>query len=206
MAIQIHSTSDGSCLTNFGQVGRGDYSATLLLAKEGRLDEASDYLREIFVWIAQRYGDGIGLASATATPEAEVWQVIGRAVPQVPEVQRRDESYLASVFLDLCAFLDIRRLYGFVRDDFRRLQLLVSVVVTADTKGQYVIDGADVAHELNARYADALPDSWIGAAPHLASAAGPRHLQSVHRSWDHLAVSAVLRDRHFVCAWSPLTS
>lgn len=178
--------------------------AVLLLAKHGRIDQAADFLREVFVWIAQRYGDGVGLASATATPETEVRQVIGLVVPQTVNVRRRDESYLASVFLDLCAFLGIRRLYAFVRDDFRGLKMSISVVTTPDTQGQYVLDSSDVAHELNAHYADELPDEWTRAAPHLPSAAAPRYLQSVHRSWDHLAVSAVLRDRHFVCGWSSL--
>jgi hypothetical protein len=179
---------------------------TLLLVKHGLLDQAVDYLREVFVWIAQRYGDGSGLAGTTATPEAEVRQVIGRAVPQVPEVQRRDESYLATVLLDLCAFLRHERLYSFARDDFRRMNVLLSVTTTADEPGQYVLDGPGIAHEINAPYADAFSENWTSAAPHLASAAAPRYLQSVHRSWDHLAVSAVLRDRHFVCAWFPSIS
>lgn len=178
--------------------------AVLLLAKHGRLDQPADFLREVFVWISQRYGDGVGLASATATPEVEVRQLIGLVVPQAVDVRRRDESYLASVFLDLCAFLNTRRLYAFVRDDFRRLNVSISVVTTSDTKGQYVLDSNDVAHELNAQYADELPDDWTKAAPHLTRAAAPRYLQSVHQSWDHLAVSAVLRDRHFVCGWSSI--
>lgn len=60
--------------------------AVLLLAKHGRLDQATDFLREVFVWIAQRYGDGIGLASATATPDVEVRQVIGVVIPQAVDV------------------------------------------------------------------------------------------------------------------------
>ena len=111
--------------------------ATLLLAKHGLCDHAVDYLRAVFVWTAQRYGDGSGLAGTTVTPEAEVRQVIGRAVPQVPDVQRRDESYLATVFLDLCAFFRHERLYSFARDDFRRLNVLLSVTTTADEAGQY---------------------------------------------------------------------
>ena len=178
--------------------------AVLLLAKHDRLGLAADFLREVFVWIAQRYGNGVGLAMATATPEVEVRQVVGLAVPQAVNVRRRDESYLASVFLDLCAFLNTQRLYAFARDDFRRLRVSISVVTTTDTQGQYVLDSRDVAHELNAHYADELPDNWTKGAPHLTGAAAPRYLQSVHRSWDHLAVSAVLRDRHFVCGWSSI--
>jgi hypothetical protein len=180
--------------------------AALLSAKEGFSDLAADYLREVFIWILQRYGNGIGLAGASATPETEVRQAVGPTVPQPAEIHRRDESYLATVLLDLCAFLDLRRLYAFARDDFRRINIRLSVITTADTSGQYVLDGTDVAYEISAPYADTLSDSWTTAAPHLAGAASPRYLQSVDRSWDHLAVSAVLRDRHFVCAWASVMS
>jgi len=110
----------------------------LLLVKEGRREEAADYLREVLIWITQRYSIGLGLAGPNATPEAEVRQVIGLAIPQIPEVQRREESYLATVFLDLSAFLDLPRLYTFARDDFRRFKLLLSAITTADTAGQYL--------------------------------------------------------------------
>jgi hypothetical protein len=168
------------------------------------LEQAADYLREVFVWIGQRYGNGMGLAGPTASPETEVQQAIGRAVPQRIQIERRGESYLSSVVLDLCAFLRLERLYGFAREDFRRIDVSLSAMTTADTVGQYLLDGTGVAIEINASYADALSDDWAGAAPHLAGEAFPRYLQSLHRSWDHLAVSAVLRDRHFVCAWPAL--
>src|SRR5438128_980255 len=119
---------------------------------------------------------------------------------------RRIVSSNRTSLLDSCAFFRLERLYSFARDDFPRINALLTVMTTADTAGQYLLDGTDVAHEINAPYKDALSDNWTSAAPHLASAAASRYLQSVHRSWDHLAVSAVLRDRHFVCAWFPLTS
>ena len=53
-------------------------------------------------------------------------------------------------------------------------------------------------------YARLLSDDWTDAAPHLKSAARERYLQQVGASWDHLAVSATLRDRHFVSAWVSL--
>jgi hypothetical protein len=177
----------------------------LLLAKEGQHGQAADYMREVLIWITQRYRDGLGLASPTATPEAEVRQVIGRVVPQVQDIQRRDASYLATVFLDLCAFLDLKRLYAFARDDFRRFSVFPSVVTTADTADQYLLDGPDVAHEINAPYTDTVAEEWTSVAPHLAAEARPRFLQEIDRPWDHLAVSYVLRDRHFVCAWPALS-
>jgi hypothetical protein len=175
--------------------------AVLLLAKEGLLEEAADYLREILVWLGQRYGVGIGLADTAATPENEVRQVIGRVVPQ-SNLQRRDESYLAAVLLDLLAFLRLDRLYAFTRGELRRVNALPFFVATDDSKGQYLLDGTGVAIERNARYAELIASDWTTVAPHLPNAASPRYLQAVGRSWDHLAVSAVVRDRHFICGWS----
>jgi hypothetical protein len=62
--------------------------------------------------------------------------------------------------------------------------------------------GDDVSFEPNAPYADHIEGPWTAVAPHLRKAAEPRYLQQIGRSWDHLAVSAVLRDRHFVSAWT----
>ena len=178
--------------------------ATLLLLKHGLVEEASDYLRAVFVWIVRRHRDGCGLADATATAEVEIRQVIGLAVPQSTAIQRRDESYLAAVFLDLSAFVGLVQLYRFARDDFRRFRVLPSVIATADTQGQYLLDGAGVAKEINVPYADVPSLGWTSAAPHLPTAAAPRYLETSNRPWDHLAVSAVLRDRHFVCGWPAL--
>ena len=170
---------------------------TLLLAKEGMLEQATDYLREVGLWLTQRYGNGVGLAIAAASPRDEVRQVVGRA-------SRRDDSYLASVLLDLLAFCRIDRLYWFVRGECSRHNVRVLVIGTDDTKVQYILDGLGIEHEVNADYARELSDDWTDAAPHLKSAARERYLQRMGGSWDHLAVSATVRDRHFVSAWMSL--
>lgn len=175
--------------------------AVLLLAKEGLRDRAANYLRGLLFWIAQRYGKGLGLADVTATPINEVRQVIGDVVPQ-RDVARRPEPYLATVVLDLAAFLELDRLYSLARNEFRHVNPLTPVLTSEDLRDQYMLDGAGVSYEPNAPYADVISGDWTSAAPHLARAAAPRYLQSIQRSWDHLAVSAVLRDRHFVSAWS----
>lgn len=173
----------------------------LLLSGEGLTEDVDNYLREISIWLFQRYRFGDGLADASSRPKDEIRQLVRRALPQ-PGLARRDESFLAAVLLDLLAFFRRDRLYAFVRDDLRLAKALPSFTATTDSSDQYLLDGAGIGVERNARYEDALNDQWTSAAPHLPMAAARRHLQQASRSWDHLAVSALLRDRHFVCAWS----
>ena len=84
----------------------------LLLIKAGRSEQAADYLHEVLIWIVQRYRDGVGLAGATATPEAEVRQVIGRAIHKFLAFNGGKTHISRQCFLDLCAFLDQKRLYS----------------------------------------------------------------------------------------------
>lgn len=178
--------------------------AVLLLSKEGFTENATDYLRDIVYWIIQRYGRGVGLAATTADAEAEVRQVLGGALALVNRPQRRDESYLASVVLDLAAFLSADRLFWFARGELRGVKALPSAIATDDSRDQYTLDGGGISYEINIPYAETPTAGWTTASVHLTRAAPARYLQARDRSWEHLAVSAVLRERHFVSAWPAL--
>jgi len=172
----------------------------LLLAGEGHRGAVVEYLQRLIAWVGDRYGGGIGLASPTASPADEVAQVIGNLLPPGGRSHRR-ESYIATVVLDLLAFLRMPAMYRQARNDFLAVEALPSVLRTHDSPDQYLIEGTDLSMEPNMPYADDLPEHWTDVSPHLADASRPRYLQHVGRSWDHIAVSSVLRDRHFVCSW-----
>lgn len=175
----------------------------LLLVKSGRTDRAADHLRDLVLWVSQRYGKGIGLADANVKPIIEVRQVIGNVVPP-NNLARRSQSLLAATVLDLTAFLRLDRLYALARNEFRRVNALPQVVVVDDSIDQYILDSINVSVEVNAPYRDAIEGEWTSVTPHLREAARPRYLERIGRPWDHLAVSAVVRDRYFVASWNDL--
>ncbi|MGH2783430.1 MAG: hypothetical protein ACRDLA_18855 [Thermoleophilaceae bacterium] len=84
----------------------------------GRHPQAvEDLLRKTTVWVCDRYErDQLGLAGADASPSEEIGRVLGTPFEHVT-VERRQESQLAGVLLDLAALLDLRDLYADVRND-----------------------------------------------------------------------------------------
>ncbi|MES1169350.1 MAG: hypothetical protein ABUL47_01535, partial [Leifsonia sp.] len=64
--------------------------------------------------------------------------------------------------------------------------------------------GMDNRLDPNVDFAESL-DAELPIAPHHADAAG-RELCEAGRAWDLLAVSSVVRDRHFYCAFEAMAS
>ena len=99
--------------------------------------------------------------------------------------------------LDLLVVFGMSDLYELVANDFRAVQLMPQVLHIPDDQGQYLRDGS--AHlESNVPYPEeGLPvDGWKLTAHHRL--VGSYALTRYGRSWDHVAVAAVLRDRMFL--------
>ena len=84
-------------------------------------------------------------------------------------------------------------------NDFLAVKAMPTVVEVGDTPGQYVLNAEDIRSEPNMQYCEtwAPVDEWK-LAPHHKRGPLAYYLQRIGRPWDHLAVSAVLRDRHFL--------
>jgi hypothetical protein len=167
----------------------------LLLAVAGRADAVPPILEEVIRWVGDRYERGLGLASPYATPEQEVQQLLGAPFEHVPIIHR-PESYLATIVLDLATLLGLPAVFELAVNDFRAVGALPCVVEADDTLDQYVMNGTSLSFEPNVPYASRLIPTEP-TAPHQARGPSRYHLARVGRAWDHLAVSAVLRDRHF---------
>jgi hypothetical protein len=110
-------------------------------------------------------------------------------------MERRKESQLAGVLLDLAALLDLRDVYADVRNDTHGVELYPSVLWVAEGPDQVSRVSQDNRWELNPDYAESI-DGTAAAAPHL-DRPGPRLIVPAGRWWDLLAISAAVRDRHF---------
>lgn len=93
----------------------------------------------------------------------------------------------------------MKEVYEVAINDFLAVHAMPSVVEVGDTPSQYFLDGEDVRSEPNMPYSETwVPvDGWK-LAPHHNRGPLAYYLQRIGRAWDHLAVSAVLRDRHFL--------
>jgi len=150
-------------------------------------------------WLADRYdSDGIGLAGPDATPEQEIDYLLGGSFEHVG-VGKRVESYCATVILDMAAILGVGDIFALARNEFLAVGANPSVLEFSDTVSQYVEAGAEACFSPNMEYMDTwTPVNGWQMAPHHYRSHQDYYLQRIGRWWDHLAISAVVRDRHFL--------
>jgi hypothetical protein len=171
----------------------------LLLWKRGHHDTVRALLKNVIRWIGDRYeSDKSGLAGVQATPDQEVMYLLGSPFEHV-NAPRRLESYVSTIVLDLAALLEIGDIYELARNDFSAVRALPSVLEVADSPGQYVITADDIRFEPNMPYKDKWePEGRWKVAPHHIRGPASLYLERLGRTWDQLATTSVLRDRHFV--------
>ena len=170
----------------------------LLLSRATYKDEAAAVLTEATRWVSNHHErEAYGLAGPYATPDEEVDYLLGTPFEHV-QLERRSESFISTIILDLAALLEMGGLYELARNEFLAVKAMSCVVETGDTRSQYLLDSSDLSHDPNVPYEDNWRpvDGWK-VAPHHSRGPSSYYLERIGRHWDHLAVSAVLRDRHF---------
>ena len=157
----------------------------------------ASWLRQICVWVADRYERGqVGLARALASPEDEVRQLLGGSL-EFMEITRRPESLLASVLLDIAAALELADAYNDIINDVMAVDTYPQVVECDDDMTQYRDQLPGVYVELWMRYDETIETSsgWPCAPHHHRWQ--PCYLERLGRYWDLLAICSVMRDRCF---------
>lgn len=152
-------------------------------------------LRGATRWTCDRYeANELGLAGVAAEPADEIVRLLGAALEHV-DLERRRESQIAGILLDLSAGLGLSDLYPEIRNDLMAVSAYPLLVHCEDDADQYRRVGLGNRIEINPDYSDELPATGV-VAPHHSLVS--RHLLELERPWDLLAVSSALRDRHFV--------
>jgi hypothetical protein len=171
---------------------------TLALVRSGHRRQVGPMLQQVVKWVADRYEAGsLGLAGPDASTEEEVERLLGNPFEHI-QMERRAESYIASVVLDLVAVLEMADLFDVARNEFLAVDIALPLVEAPDTPTQYLAGGDGLCYTANMEFAHTWnpTDNWK-VAPHHQRAL-TSYLNRIGRPWDLLAVSAVLRDRHFV--------
>lgn len=114
-------------------------------------------------------------------------------------LKHRQSSLLATAVLDLAAVFERGELFDLLRNEFLAVGVIPEIVQATDDVGQYRRDGVGVTKTWNDTYEDtwASSDGWKVAAHH-RQAPEAYSLDRAGRSWELLAISAVLRDRWFL--------
>ena len=175
--------------------------AVLALATVDR-EAAEMHLKRCTVWLCDRYErDALGLAREDATPEEEIEYLIGGPFESV-QLERRPDSLVAPVLLDLAASLGSTDLYGDIYNDVLAVRICPQVLRLADGPDQYSRTGNGNRIDPNVDFAESLADGEV-VAPHHNDKAGESQVASGH-AWDLLAIGSALRDRYYVRALASL--
>jgi hypothetical protein len=170
--------------------------ACLLLHRAGS-EVVEGWLEDVAVWICDRHDQQPGLASVYASPERELVQLLGEPYEHL-DVRMRKQSFLATVVLDLASVLQLNDLYNAAYNDFLAVDLAFPVVEPRDEAGQYGYEGPGLYAEANIQFdMDCAEDEWKRAVHH-RRAPNSYSLDRQGRSWDLLACSLLLRDRHLL--------
>jgi hypothetical protein len=178
---------------------------TLELAIHHKTEVLRRYLRAAVKWIAYHYDQGeLGLAGPYSSPEEETGYLLGSPFEHV-DLQRRDESYIATQLLDLCAVLEEGELYDLARNEFLAVHIYLPVLEFDDCPAHYCVASAGQRYEPNVVYEETWDplDEWK-VAPHHKRGPDFFYPESTGSAWDQMAISCVTRDRHFVRTWRRL--
>jgi hypothetical protein len=171
--------------------------AVLALATVDR-EAAETYLKRCTVWLCDRYERNmLGLAREDATPEQEIEYLIGGPFESV-QLERRPDSLLAPVLLDLAAVLGFSDLYADIYNDVQAVRICPQVLRLDDGPDQYSRTGSGNRIDPNVDFAESLTDGGV-IAPHHNDNAGESQIAN-GQTWDLLAIGSALRDRYYVRA------
>jgi hypothetical protein len=172
-----------------------------LLIHEVEAELVGKWLQEVCVWVVDHYEPGkVGLGQPWTAPDEEVVHLLMGVLPGA-NVDRRPDSFLAAVLIDLAASLELGGVYDSLVNEVMAVRMFPTVVQANEGVGFYQDNFGDVFIEpwvqYDGKYADY--DGWECSEPHRNLM--PCYLQRIGRSWDLLALSSVLRDRWFPLAW-----
>ena len=158
---------------------------------------ARRFLKAATVWLCDSYErDRLGLASFSATPLEEIERLLGSSLESV-ELERRQDSWIATVLLDLTAILGFDDLYADIYNDVQAVRIYPRALRLKEGPDEFDRAGMGNRLDPNVDFSPSLEDRPV--APHHADASG-QGLCTQGRAWDLLAISSALRDRHFFCA------
>ena len=162
-------------------------------------EAARRFISAATVWLCDAYErDQLGLAPLGASPVEEAERLLGSSLESV-ELERRRDSRIATVLLDLCAALGFSDLYADIYNDIKAVRIYPRVLRL--TEGPDEFDKASMGNRLDPNVDFASDSEDVPLAPHHTDTAGTKMCDE-GRAWDLLAISSALRDRHFFSALS----
>jgi hypothetical protein len=166
-----------------------------------RSDVALDFLRNVTVWLCDRYEEGWGLAFVEEDTYGEIITLFGYPFEFIAQ-QERSGSLLASVVSDLVAFLGDKQLYGDVVNDIKASRIHPEYWQVSHPKGLFSIGASDVIVYPYVEYKDTLEDfESYDFAEHVIHELRSFQVEDYVGPLSLMSLMLLLRDRYFPTIW-----
>jgi hypothetical protein len=177
--------------------------ATLALVGEGKKDLAKTLIKRSVTWLCDRVEKGFGIGRYESDAYEETAILLGYPFDAV-EVEPNRCSFLATMLVDLAAFIGDKGLYSDLVNDFEACDVVYNYWQFPDTTAIFTIDNRDCMNYPNIPHQYSLDDEFddFNYAEHIkhepdsfeiASKVGPHSL---------ILISLLLKDRYFPKVWN----
>ncbi len=178
--------------------------ACLILLGRNRRETVRDLLKQVTLWVCDRYEQGMGLAQFDATEEGETTTLLGYAFASVAVSERR-ASFLAAALCDLAAFLGDGALYGDIVNEIKASEVYPEYWQATDTVGVCSIESADITQYPHVPFEDSLTDfHQYQHAPHFSDEPETFRVAELFSKSTLVVLMVLLRDRYFPKAWAKI--
>jgi len=162
-------------------------------------DAVERWVESTAIWLLDSHDGGWGLAPTNASPDEEVEYLLGPPLAHVVP-KRPQQSYLATVLMDLCLALEMNQLYDTIAGDFKAFKIQPLVIVANEEIAKWGAGEFGISAISNVEY------------PNKVAAQGarvPHHVRGNAEgigAWDSLALSTLPRNRHSFSALTELAN
>jgi hypothetical protein len=191
-----------------GHIPGDRYSATLVwptlaLIQSKKIDAAKNLVRRSAIWLCDKVEKGFGIAHWDADEQEETAMLLFYPFDFI-RVEPHKSFYLATVLVDLAAFIGDKEFYADITNDLEACEIAYFYWQFPDTKAIFTIDTEECrkysgmvyySDEIRHDYAEYLkdePDSF-----QITQKAGLNSL---------VLLSILLKDRYFVKMWKQIVS
>jgi hypothetical protein len=169
-----------------------------------RGSRSQEFIHKTVVWLCNRVKNGMGLASFSSSPMAEISKLLGYPFEFISQ-EPISASFLSTVLCDLAAFLNNPQFYSDVVNDFKACGIFSEYWQVLDTKGLFQIDTPELITYPNVEPKDNISQfENYDYAEHIIHEPRSFRITELVNTFCLMEIMLLLRDRYFPTIWLSL--
>ena len=181
--------------------------ATLVLFGEGKNDLAKTLIKRSAIWLCDRIEKGFGIGRYESDAYEETALLLGYPFEGV-KVEHNHCSFLATMLVDLAAFIGEKELYADLINDFEACEVVYNYWQFPDTAAILTIDNRECTNYPNIPHQYSLDGEFndFEYAEHIKHEPDSFVICSKSGAQSLIIISLLLRDRYFPKMWASILS